>query len=93
MRVPLAVGLGGFLLVLLATLSRSALLGLVVGLVILAIPYWRTFLSARFLIPLAAVAGIIAVVVAQRTGFFESILRVRTNLGVLEPDPLRAVRA
>ena len=80
-RVPLAVGLGGFLLVLLATLSRSALLGLAVGLVILAIPYWRIFLSARFLVPLAAVAGIIAVVIAQRTGFFESILRVRTNLG------------
>jgi O-antigen ligase len=79
-RLPLAVGLGGVFLVLLATISRSALLGLGVGLVVLTIPYWRTFFSARFLVPLAAVAGVIGVVVAQRSGFFESLLRVRTNL-------------
>ncbi|HXV96247.1 MAG TPA: O-antigen ligase family protein [Gaiellaceae bacterium] len=79
-RLPLAVGLAGIFLVLLATISRSALLGLGVGLLILTIPYWRTFLSARFLVPLAAVTGVIAVVVAQRSGFFESILRVRTNV-------------
>jgi O-antigen ligase len=79
-RVPLAVALGGLFLVLLATISRSALLGLGVGLIVLAIPFWRTFLSARFLLPVAAVAGVIAVVVAQRSGFFESIVRVRTNV-------------
>ena len=79
-RVPLAVALAGIFVVLLATISRSALLGLGVGLLVLAFPYGRTFLSARFLVPLAAVAGVIGVVVAQRSGFFESILRVRTNL-------------
>ena len=79
-RVPLAVALAGIFVVLLATISRSALLGLGVGLLVLAVPYGRTFLSARFLVPLAAVAGVIGVVVAQRSGFFESILRVRTNL-------------
>ena len=80
-RVPLAVALGGLFVVLLATISRSALLGLAVGLLVLAVPYRRAFLSARFLLPLAAVAGVIGVVVAQRTGFFESIVRVRSNVG------------
>ena len=79
-RIPLAVCLGGLFLALLATISRSAVLGLAVGLVVLAIPFWRTFLSARFLVPLAGVAGVLAVVVVQRSQFFEAILRVRTNL-------------
>jgi hypothetical protein len=79
-RIPLAITLGALFLVLLATISRSAMLGLGVGLLILANPYGRTFFTARFLLPLAAVGGVMAIVVAQRTGFFESILRVRTNL-------------
>lgn len=78
-RVPLAVALAGFFVVLLATLSRSALLGLAVGLLVLAVPYRRAFLSARFLLPLAGLAGFFAFIVAQRTGFFETILRVRTD--------------
>ncbi len=79
-RIPLAVALGTLFLVLLATISRSAMLGLGIGLLILTIPYGRTFLTARFLLPLAGVAGVLALVVAQRSGFFESILRVRTNV-------------
>lgn len=79
-RIPLALCVGALFLALLATMSRSALLGFAVGLVVLVIPFWRTFLSARFLVPLAGLAGVIAVVVAQRTRFFEGILRVRTNL-------------
>ena len=79
LRIPLAVVLGGVFLVLLATISRSAILGFAVGLVVLAVPLWRSFLSARFLLPLAGVSAVIAYVVAQRTGFFETILRVRTN--------------
>jgi O-antigen ligase len=78
-RIPLAIALGGSFLVLLATLSRSALLGLAVGLLVLAIPYRRAFVSARFLVPLGAVAAFMAVIVAQRAGFFETIVRVRTN--------------
>jgi len=41
LRVPLAVVLGFFFLVMLSTLSRSGLLGLIVGLLVLAIPYRR----------------------------------------------------
>jgi hypothetical protein len=81
LRVPLAVLLGALFLVELATISRSALLGLGVGLIVLAIPYGRRFLSARFLVPLAGVLAVMAVIVERRSNFFESILRVRTNLG------------
>ena len=44
-------------LVELSTLSRSGLLGLLVGLLVLAVPYRRFFLSKRFLIPLALVVA------------------------------------
>ena len=81
LRVPLAVLLGALFLVELATISRSALLGLGVGLIVLAIPYGRRFLSARFLVPLAGLLAVMAVIVERRSDFFESILRVRTNLG------------
>ena len=53
----LAITLAFLLLVELATLSRSGLLGLVVGLLVLALPYRRFFLSRAFLVPLGAVVG------------------------------------
>ncbi len=81
LRVPLAVLLGALFLVELATISRSAFLGLGVGLIVLAIPYGPRFLSARFLVPLGAVVVILGVIVGLRSDFFEAILRVRTNLG------------
>jgi O-antigen ligase len=78
-RVPLAALLVFLFLVQLATLSRSALLGLGLGLLVLALPYGRLFLSRRVLVPLGAAAAVILVVVNQRTDFFETILRVRTT--------------
>jgi O-antigen ligase len=81
LRTPLALLLSFLLLVELATLSRSGLLGLLVGLAVLAIPYRRYLLSARLLVPLAVAVGIVALVVAQRTGFFEEVLRSRTQVG------------
>ena len=53
LRVPLAVVLGFFFLVMLSTLSRSGLLGLFVGLLVLAIPYRRRLVSRELLVPLA----------------------------------------
>ena len=47
----------------------------------LAIPYRRRLFSARLLAPLVIVAGVVAVVVAQRTSFFEEVLRSRTTIG------------
>jgi O-antigen ligase len=78
-RVPLAALLVFLFLVQLATLSRSALLGLALGLIVLVVPYGRLFVSRRVLVPLGAAAAVIVVVVNQRTDFFETILRVRTT--------------
>lgn len=75
----LAVALGFMFVVLLATLSRSALLGLAVGALILALPY-RGYLKRReFLIPLGAVAAFVAAIVIVRLEFFLTVLRARTN--------------
>ncbi len=81
MRVPLALVLAFLAFVELATLSRSGLLGLAVGLVVLAIPYRRYIFTARFLVPLALLLGVIAVIIAQRTSFFETVFRARTTVG------------
>jgi hypothetical protein len=80
LRAPLAVFLSFLVLAELATLSRSGLLGLGVGLLVLALPYRRLLLSARFLVPTAVIGAVVAVVVGQRAGFFENVVRARTNL-------------
>ncbi|HVM18154.1 MAG TPA: O-antigen ligase family protein [Gaiellaceae bacterium] len=79
LRVPLAVLLGFLLVVQLTTLSRSAILGLVVGLGILAFPYRGFVLSRALLVPVGAVAAVVGAVVAQRLDFFRVILRSRTS--------------
>jgi hypothetical protein len=79
-RMPLALTLGFLLLAELATISRSGALGIVVGLVVLAVPFRNRLLAPRVLVPLGAVAGIVAIVVAQRAGFFEQVFRARTSL-------------
>jgi O-antigen ligase len=80
LRAPLALLLGFLLVVELATLSRSGLLGLGAGLLVLAIPYRRFALSSRLLVPLALAAIVVGAVVAQRSGFFEEVFRSRTQL-------------
>ncbi len=79
LRTPLAVSLAFMLIVELATLSRSALLGLMCGALILALPYRRHLRRPAFLIPLAAVALVVATVVLIRLDFFLTVLRARTN--------------
>ncbi len=80
-RLPLALTLAFLAVVELATLSRSGLLGILAGLLVLAIPYRRYLLSARLLVPLGLVVLVIGLVVAQRSGFFETVLRARTSVG------------
>jgi O-antigen ligase len=77
LRWPLAALLAFLFLVQLATLSRSGLLGLAVGLVILAFPYRRKIFSGRFLAPLGAVALVLVVVVASRLHYFEVLVKSR----------------
>jgi O-antigen ligase len=81
LRVPLAVLLGFLFLVQLATLSRSGLLGLAVGLVILAIPYRRWVATRALLVPLAAVVVVLIGVVATRRHYFEVLVRSRLQTG------------
>ena len=79
LKTPLAVSLAFLLVVELATLSRSALLGLAFGALILALPYRRHLRRPAFLVPLAAVALVVAAVVIVRLDFFLTVLRARTN--------------
>jgi hypothetical protein len=68
LRTPLAVALGFMLVVLLSTLSRSGLLGLGVGLLVLAVP-------------LAAVGVLLAYVLYSRWHYFSVVLRSRVQTG------------
>jgi O-Antigen ligase len=79
LKTPLAISLAFMLLVELATLSRSALLGLGCGALILALPYRRHLKRPAFLVPLAAVALVVATVIVIRLDFFLTVLRARTN--------------
>ena len=79
LKTPLAISLAFMLVVELATLSRSALLGLACGALILALPYRRHLRRPAFLLPLAAVALFVATVVIVRLDFFLTVLRARTN--------------
>jgi O-antigen ligase len=81
LRVPLAATLGFLLIVELATLSRSGLLGLAVGLIVLAIPYRRFVATRALLIPLAAVVVVLAAVVYERRHFFTVVIKSRFQTG------------
>ncbi|MGH3078519.1 MAG: O-antigen ligase family protein [Gaiellaceae bacterium] len=87
LRTPLAALLGFLLVVELATLSRSALLGLGCGALVLALPYRRHVRRPAFLVPLGAVALVIAGVVLARLDFFLTVLRARTNTSSAAASP------
>lgn len=81
LRWPLAAVLAFLLLVLLATLSRSGLLGLGVGALVLALPY-RRFVRTRALVaPLAALALVLAYVLSSRWHYFSVVIRSRIQTG------------
>jgi O-antigen ligase len=79
LKVPLAVVLAFLLLVELATLSRSGLLGLAAGLLVLLVPYRHRLGSRELLLPVGAVAAAIGVVLAARWDFFLQVLRSRVD--------------
>jgi O-antigen ligase len=81
LRVPLAVLLGFLFLVQLATLSRSGLLGLAVGLLILFLPYRRFLASRALLAPLGGVAVVLFAVVVTRLHYFEVLIKSRLQTG------------
>jgi O-antigen ligase len=77
LRVPLAGLLAFLLVVFLSTLSRSGMLGLAVGVAVLAVPYRRLLVSRAALVPLGAVVALIGYIVYRRLDFFEAVLRSR----------------
>src|SRR5207247_5280091 len=81
LRVPLALLIAGLLAVELATLSRSGLLGLVVGFLVLLIPYRRLLVSPAMLGPLALVAAAVAFEIHRRPHFFHTVIASRLQRG------------
>jgi O-antigen ligase len=79
LKTPLMLGLVFLAVVELATLSRSALLGLACGLVVLALPYRRLLGSRAFLVPLALLVAVVGLVVGTRYEFFERVFSARTD--------------
>ena len=79
LRWPFGILLAFLLLVEAATLSRSGLLGLVAGGLVLAVPYRRKFFSRALLVPVAGVGLILAYIVYTRLHYFEVVFRSRTS--------------
>jgi len=75
----LAVLIAFLFIVELATLSRSGLLGLGVGAIVLAVPYSHYLRSRALIAPLAAALAVLGVVVLTRLHFFEVVIRSRFN--------------
>ena len=87
LRTPLAVLLVFLLVVELATLSRSALLGLACGTLVLALPYRNHLRRPAFLVPFGAVVLLVGTVVVARLDFFLTVLRGRTNTSAAAASP------
>jgi O-antigen ligase len=81
LRVPLALTLAFLFLVQLATLSRSGLLGILVGVLILAVPYRSRLTSRVLLLPLSGIAIVLLAVVWSRRHYFEVLVRSRLETG------------
>jgi len=79
LRLPLMLTLMLLLLIELSTFSRSGMLGLACGLAVLAIPYRHLYFRARVVAPLAALSGLLLVIVASRPHFFKTVLASRAE--------------
>jgi hypothetical protein len=80
-RVWLGILIAFLLVVEIATLSRSGLLGLIVGVLVLAFPYRTRLLSRAMLLPLAGVGVVILYEFIRRPQFFETVFRSRIQTG------------
>ncbi|TMM25642.1 MAG: hypothetical protein E6F94_07825 [Actinobacteria bacterium] len=81
LRLPLALLIAGLLAVELATLSRSGLLGLGAGFLVLLIPYRRLLISRAMLVPLGLVAALVAYELHRRPHFFQTVIASRLQSG------------
>jgi hypothetical protein len=78
-RKWLMLTIGFLLFVEATTLSRSGLLGLGVGALILAIPYRRFLVSWQFLVPVGTACAVLLAIVLSRRHFFEVVLKSRVS--------------
>ncbi|HZO97813.1 MAG TPA: O-antigen ligase family protein [Gaiellaceae bacterium] len=79
LRWRLGLLLAFLLVVEVATLSRSGLVGLGVGALVLGLPYRGHLRSRAFLVPLAAALAVLGAVVVTRLHYFEVVIRSRIN--------------
>jgi hypothetical protein len=79
LRKWLVVTVGFLLIVEAATLSRSGLLGLGVGALILAVPYRRHLRRPALLVPLGAAVAVLLAIVLSRRSYFTTILKSRVE--------------
>ncbi len=79
MRKWLMLTIGFLLIVEAATLSRSGLLGLAVGALVLAVPYRGYLRSRALLVPVGAAFAILLAVVLSRRSFFTTVLKSRVQ--------------
>ncbi len=79
LRWPLGGLLAFLLLVEAATLSRSGLLGLFAGGLVLVVPYRRKLFSRALLAPVVAVVLVLGAIVYTRLHYFEVIFHSRTQ--------------
>jgi O-antigen ligase len=79
----LMVTIGFLLFVEAATLSRSGILGLAVGALVLAVPYRRHLRRLELLVPIGGALAVLLAIVLSRRSFFTTVLksRVQTNGG------------
>jgi hypothetical protein len=77
LRKWLMLAIGFLLVVEAATLSRSGLLGLGVGALVLAVPYRRYLRSPALLVPIGAALALLLAIVLSRRSFFTTVLKSR----------------
>jgi hypothetical protein len=85
LRVPLAVLIAFVLGVELTTLSRSGLLGLTVGALVLVLPYRRLLWSRSAALPLVLLAVPLLFELQRRFGYFETVVRSRLKTSSASP--------
>jgi len=79
LRLPLMLTIAFLLVVEAATLSRSGILGLAIGALILGVPYRRYLATPALLVPVGGALALLAAVVLSRRHFFSQVLRSRVD--------------
>jgi len=80
-KIKLGLTLAFLLVMEVLTLSRSGIGGLILGVVLLALPYRRRFFSRQVLIPVAVIAAGFVALIASSPAYFLKIISSRVQTG------------